>query len=111
MNRKAGTTRTQDGKLDSTAGRHTLLDSIAEKFLTGDQKALLVEAEEAVKTLAGDALAIGKIYAKYMSTIVEKGKEWVETEVQRLERLSSGSVTPAKADDLTRRKNILSAFK
>jgi len=110
MNRNAGTKRTPEGKLDNTAGRHLELDALVAKFFTDDQKSIIASAEEIVKTLSGDALAIGKMYVKYMTTIVEKGKDWIETEVARLERMASNHVTPAKLDDFTRRKNILSAF-
>jgi len=110
INGKAGTDRDATGKLGASSGRHSVLDTIASAFLSGDQKELLVKAEEAIKELTGDTLNAGKIYVKYMQTIAEKGKDWIVTEVQRLERLMSGNVTPAKMDDFTRRKNILSSF-
>jgi len=110
LNEKAGTDRSADGKLGAQSGRHQILDAIASAFLTGDQKELLVKAEEAVKELTGDAVNAGKIYVKYMQTIAEKGKDWIATEVERIERMMSGTVTPAKMDDFTRRKNILNSF-
>jgi len=111
LNVKAGTVRTADGKLDTNAGRLSELDAIVETFLSGDQKALLVKGEEVVKGLAAEALGSGKVYVKYMQTIIEKGKDWVETELQRIERMLSGAVSPNKLDEFTRKKNILSAFK
>jgi len=111
INEKAGTQRSSEGKLAADAGRVSALDAIASTFLSGDKKSLLSKAEDAVKALSDEAhAAAGKIYVKYMQTIVEKGNEWVATEVQRLERMLSGSVAPSKVDEFTRRKNILSSF-
>jgi len=110
INEKAGTQRNSDGKLSENAGRHTDLDAITSTFLSGDKKSLVKKAEEVVKSLAADAQVYGKIYIKYMQTIIEKGNEWIASEIQRLERMLSGSLTPAKSDDFTRRKNILKSF-
>jgi len=111
INEKAGTVRTADGTLGASAGRHPELDALVATFFGhDDQKSLVTKAEDLVKSLTGDALASGKMYVKYMATALEKGKDWVVTEVQRLERMASGSVSSAKLDEFTRRKNILSAF-
>jgi len=112
INEKAGTQRGEDGRLTASAGRLEGLDTLTSTFLSGDKKSLLGKAEEIVKKMTDDAsAAIGKIYVKYMQTIVEKGNDWVATEIQRLERMLAGSVSSGKADDFTRRKNILSSFK
>jgi len=110
INNKAGTRRSVDGKLDSHAGKLAEFEHVVSKFLSGDQKVLLAEAEELVKGLTGDAIQYGKIYTKYMSTIIEKGKDWILTEIQRLEKLLSGSLSANKLDEFTKRKNILSHF-
>jgi len=111
LNEKTGTTRTPEGTLGASAGRHPELDAIVSTFFGhDDKKGLVTKAEDLVKSLTGDALASGKMYVKYMTTAIEKGKDWVVAEVQRLERMASGSVSPAKLDEFTRRKNILSSF-
>lgn len=46
-----------------------------------------------------------------MEKILEKGDAFLNTEKQRIEKVSStGSVTEAKADNFKSRKNILAAF-
>jgi len=110
INRKAGTNRGVDGRLDSSAGRHTELDAIVSTFLSGNQKELLVKAEDLVKSLTDDALESGKMYVKYMTTIIAKGKDFVETEIARIEKLLAGSISAKKLDEFTKKKNILSAF-
>jgi len=111
LNQKTGTTRTAEGRLDATAGRHAEFDALVATFFgSEDKKGLVTKAEDLVKSLSGDALASGKMYVKYMSTVLEKGKDWVVSEVQRLERMASGSISSTKLDEFTKRKNILSAF-
>jgi len=111
INRKAGTYRTPEGKLDASAGRVAEFEEIVANFFGGDHKSLLTKAEEVAASLSGDAASHAKIYLKYMSTIAEKGKDWVATEVARLERMASGSsVSLAKVDEFSRRKNILGHF-
>jgi len=111
INGNAGTTRDAEGKLDSNAGKHPIFDAIAEAFHTGDHKSLLTKAEEALKDLTGDALASGKVYLKYMQTIAEKGKDWAKTEIERIEKVLGGAVSPKKYDEFTKKKNILNSFK
>jgi len=39
-----------------------------------------------------------------MSTIQSKGPEFVQSERERLDKLLSGSISPSKADEFTKRK-------
>jgi len=110
MNKEAGTYRTVDGKLDSSAGRVAEFTEIVSNFFGGEHKSLLEKAEEVAKSLSGEAAEHGKIYMKYMKSIAEKGKDFVATEAARLERMASGSISSTKSDEFTRRKNILSHF-
>jgi protein disulfide-isomerase A6 len=111
INQKAGTKRLATGRLDSTAGRISELDTLAGQFVaSGDQSGLLKRAEEIVSKLSGADKEYGKYYTKFMSVISSKGKSFVETEPARLEKMLTGNVTPAKADEFTVRKNILTAF-
>jgi len=110
INGKTGSTRDENGKLDSNAGRHSVFDTIAATFHSGDQKSLIAQAEAALKDLTGEALNSGKVYLKYMQTIAEKGKDWAKTEIDRIEKVISGSVSPKKYDEFTKKKNILSSF-
>jgi protein disulfide-isomerase A6 len=113
INSKANTRRTVDGTLDATAGRIAALDELVKEFLSavGDARSTVVKrAEEAAKALTGDDSFAGKVYTKVMSSIVEKGKDFVATEIQRIEKLLKGSISNTKLDELIKRKNILSAF-
>jgi len=113
INNRAGTSRDKTGALSNLAGRIPTLDSIVEKFLAAahsDKAALIKEAEEHVATAAGDALANAKYYVKVFTTSLTQ-TDFVNTEVARLDRLiSSGSLTPKKRDEFTKKKNILSVF-
>lgn len=87
------------------------LDEIAKTFLSGDQAALVIKAEEAIKNFVGDELKNAQYYVKVMQTVVAKGKDFVETEIARLTKLTEGSIAPAKVDEFTVRQNILKAFR
>jgi protein disulfide-isomerase A6 len=111
INEKAGTSRSAEGRLGSKAGRIEALDVIASKFLSGDQAALVKEAEGVVAGLTGADKENGKYYVKVMSVLQSKGKAFLDSEPGRLDRMLEGSaVTPAKIDEFTIRKNILAAF-
>jgi protein disulfide-isomerase A6 len=111
INNKAGTSRQANGRLGESHGRLERLDAFAKSFLTGDQAATLTEVEEAVKSFVGDELKNAQYYVKVMQTIVTKGKDFVETELARLTKLTEGSLAPAKVDEFTVRQNILKAFR
>jgi len=112
INGKTGARRNEDGSLDQTAGRVSGLDELVQKFVAAtDRSVLLKEAESLVATLTGKDALNGKVYLKVMSTIVEKGIEFVGTEIARVEKLLKGSLSPAKSDELGQRRNILSSFK
>jgi len=111
INEKTGTKRGLDGKLDKETGRIASLDEIASKFADSSDKAKLIkQADEIATGLSGDDVAYAKIYSKIMSTIAEKGKDFVATEKARLDRMFEGSVSPKKLDEFTIRRNILEAF-
>jgi len=111
LNEKSGTSRTVTGALGDKAGRIPTLDEIAAKFVSGDQKALLVEAKNAIKELAGDAAKHAQYYIKAMEKVVSDGQSFVATEVARLEKLiDSASTAASKIDEFVIRRNILKAF-
>lgn len=110
INGKAGTSRDAKGRLGATAGRIAELDAIASKFASGDADALIKQAESVVKGLSGASAENGKVYTKVMAAIKSKGSAFLESEPARIDKLLAGNITPAKADELTIRKNILQAF-
>ncbi|KAL6766456.1 PDI2 [Auxenochlorella protothecoides x Auxenochlorella symbiontica] len=100
-------------KVQSDAhARVELLDTFASKFLgSADQAGLLAQTEEAVLTLTGEAQANGALYVRYMKKAMEKGAAWVDTELARLEKLTSGaSASGAKLTEIGKKLSVLSAF-
>jgi len=72
-----------------------------------ERDALLPEAENEAKSLGAHA----EWYGKFMNVISKKGEEWVGTETKRVAGLLDGdSLSAAKVDEFTIRKNVLSAF-
>jgi protein disulfide-isomerase A6 len=112
INKNSGTSRDKTGALGALAGRIPALDEIVSKFISegADKLALVKEAETYLATAVGDALANAKYYVKVFTTSITQ-KDFVATEVARLDRLiTSGSLTPKKKDEFTKKKNILSVF-
>jgi protein disulfide-isomerase A6 len=112
INNRAGTQRDKNGALSALAGRIAALDEIVEKFFAegSDKTALIKQAEEYVVSAVGDAVANAKYYVKVFTTSLTQ-KDFVGTEVARLDRLiNSGSLTPKKKDEFTKKRNILSVF-
>jgi len=113
INGKTGSKRTADGKLDASAGRVGSLDEFASQFVSADkaqQNSLLKKSEDVAKGLTGDDSTSGKIYTKIMQSIIEKGADYISSESQRIDRMLKGTLTPAKSDEFSKRKNILNAF-
>jgi len=113
INGKANTKRTADGTLDESAGRISSLDDLVKEFISATGAArstVLKRAEEAAKALTGDDTFSGKVYTKVMSSIIEKGNDYVTSETQRLNNMLKGSISNAKLDEFTKRKNILAVF-
>jgi len=113
INEKAGTKRTVSGKLEDTAGRVSSLDTIVSTFLTSNSKEEQIKKAEAeLKSLGSEDFANGDIYVKYMRAIVKKGNDLVAQEIERLGKMIDGSsLTAAKVDEFTIKRNILTQFK
>jgi len=111
MNEKAGTSRDAQGRLGATYGRIPALDSIARRFSEPgvDFATLIAEAEDIAKLSETDSKH-ASVYTKLFQAVQKRGVEFVTAELARLTRLLEGAVSPAKIDEFTVRKNILSAF-
>lgn len=87
---------------------------MVKQFFTvpGDQREkLIAEAEtEKAKISRDDDKISADMYIKTMKKIVEKGEGFVETEVERLEKLRSGKLSDKKKEQIGERLNILSTF-
>ncbi|KAK9070924.1 hypothetical protein SSX86_009492 [Deinandra increscens subsp. villosa] len=113
INEKSGTSRDAKGQLTSNAGLIKELDSLVKEFVSGsddEKKAVYAKIEEEVGKLTGSAARYGKIYVKAAKSCLSKGSDYSKNEIQRLERILAKSISPAKADEFTLKKNILSAF-
>ncbi|XP_031132226.1 probable protein disulfide-isomerase A6 [Ipomoea triloba] len=113
INEKCGTKRDAKGQLTSKAGLVEDLDKLVKEFLTvsdAEKKAVLGKLEEEVEKLSGSSARHGKIYVKVAKSCMDKGADYAKNEIQRLERMLAKSISPAKADEFTLKKNILSTF-
>ena len=50
------------------------------------------------------------VYVKTMAKVMEKGDEFIGTEIKRVEKLSGGSVSSKKKGQLKERVSILTSF-
>ncbi|PIN02110.1 Thioredoxin/protein disulfide isomerase [Handroanthus impetiginosus] len=113
INEKSGTSRDAKGQLTSQAGIVASLDSLVKEFLSAtneEKQALFKKLEEEADKLKGSAARYGKIYVKAAKSCLDKGSDYAKNEVLRLERMLSKSISAAKADEFTLKKNIVSSF-
>ncbi|WJX13610.1 protein disulfide-isomerase [Trifolium repens] len=113
INEKSGTSRDAKGQLTSEAGIVEDLDELVKEFVAADgeeKKAVFAKIEEEAGKLKGSASRYGKIYVKAAKNYLEKGSDYAKNEIQRLERILEKSISPAKADEFTLKKNILSTY-
>uniref|UniRef100_A0A7N0TUU9 protein disulfide-isomerase n=1 Tax=Kalanchoe fedtschenkoi TaxID=63787 RepID=A0A7N0TUU9_KALFE len=113
INEKCGTYRDAKGQLTSKAGIVESLDPLVKELLAASdegRKEVLSKLEEEIEKLEGSALKHGKIYSKVAKSFLSKGSDYVTKEIARLERILEKSISEAKAEELTLKKNILSTF-
>ncbi|XP_060084735.1 endoplasmic reticulum resident protein 29-like [Ylistrum balloti] len=89
-------------------------DKRVKEFLkaSGDkrQDILATAEEEASKESDESKKRSADIYVKTMKKIVEKGTEFVDSEITRVEKLKDGKVSDKKKEQLNERLNILTSF-
>jgi protein disulfide-isomerase A6 len=117
LNERAGTSRSLAGTLDSKAGLLEKMTDMAKKFLSSTDKAakeaIIKSAEEYVNTYrtATNRNSAG-IYVRAMKSILEKGVDYIDNEIERVKRIiNNGQVTDDVADNMTIKTNILQVFK
>ncbi|KAF2325099.1 hypothetical protein GH714_022768 [Hevea brasiliensis] len=113
INEKCGTSRDGKGQLTSKAGIVESLDALVKEFVAADddkKKAVVSRIEEEVEKLKGSTARYGKIYVKTAKNCMAKGSDYTKNEIERLQRMLDKSISPAKADEFTLKKNILSTF-
>eukprot|EP01156_Anaeramoeba_ignava_P009366 Anaeramoba_ignava/a3836_150.p1 GENE.a3836_150~~a3836_150.p1 ORF type:complete len:235 (-),score=77.84 a3836_150:66-770(-) len=109
MNDKCSKFRNPDGSLKAESGRDKEMDNLAQKFIKAkteeEKQAVIKETQEKV-----DSLNNFDLYPKIMEKILKNSK-YVETESQRLQNLiNSGSITPTKKTEFSKKLNVIRAF-
>ncbi|KAG6575787.1 hypothetical protein SDJN03_26426, partial [Cucurbita argyrosperma subsp. sororia] len=114
INEKTGTNRDVKGQLTTNAGIVASLDSLVKEFVAAsddaEKKNVYSKMEEEVGKLSGSPAKYGKIYLKSAKKCLEKGGDYAKSEIERIQRILEKAVSPAKADEFTLKKNILSSF-
>ncbi|KAE8703585.1 putative protein disulfide-isomerase A6 [Hibiscus syriacus] len=113
INEKCGTSRDAKGQLTSKAGILSSLDALVKEFaaaIADEKKTVFSKIEEEVEKLTGSTTRYGKIYLKAAKSCLEKGADYPKKEIERLQRILDKSISSAKADEFTLKKNILSTF-
>ncbi|KHF97557.1 putative disulfide-isomerase A6 [Gossypium arboreum] len=113
INEKCSTSRDGKGQLTSKAGILSSLDALVKDFVAAnndEKKTVFSKIEQEVEKLKGSSERYGKIYLKAAKSCLEKGADYPKKEIERLQRILDKSISPAKADEFTLKKNILSTF-
>jgi len=110
LNEKAGTAYTAEGGLLPSAGRIPALDVlVASAGSIGADT--LAKGKAVVAELTGQAAVHGEIYVKAIDKILAKGAAYVDTEMERLQKLLGGdNISPEKKLSFLLKFNILRAF-
>nr|KJB49808.1 hypothetical protein B456_008G141100 [Gossypium raimondii] len=90
INEKCGTSRDAKGQLTSTAGILSSLDALVKEFVAAsadEKKAVFSKIEEEVEKLKGSTARHGKIYLKAAKSCLEKGADYPNKEIERLQRM------------------------
>ncbi|KAL5017383.1 hypothetical protein ScPMuIL_006972 [Solemya velum] len=89
-------------------------DKVISKFFKAngkDREAILAQAEaDAAKIEDETQKASADMYIKTLKKVLEKGDEFVESEIKRVEKLKDGKVSDKKKEQLRDRLNILTSF-
>lgn len=86
LNTKAGTQRDPDGNLLPEAGRISTLDDHIAASDNYDTP-FLNKLQEIIGSLDGSAKEQGKLYIAIANKILEKGVDYVKSEIDRLEKM------------------------
>ena len=89
-------------------------DKLAEELLASDSSGyadVIQKAEKVLEESTDDKeKATGDIYVKIMKKIQEKGVEYVDSEVARVQKLLKDKITDKKKDQFKKRLDILTSF-
>lgn len=78
----------------------------------GKKRGFLAEAENKASEMTDEtAKKNAKIYIHTMKKTLEKGRNFVNEEIARLDKLATGKLSDVKKQELLYRNNILHSFK
>lgn len=85
------------------------LDEVVHKYMKAPSDALIAEAKKLAETeFPNDKKA--PVYIKIMEKVKEKGAEYLDKELGRVQKISAGKVTPEKKTELDDKIRILNVF-
>ena len=90
-----------------------VFDGLAHRFIAtaSDRKEILRQAEdEWDKVTLNSERKSAEVYVKVMRKILEKGNDFLPSELSRVQTLSKGNLAQEKKDEMERRLNILTSF-
>lgn len=89
-------------------------DKLVTEFVAaeGDAKNDIIrKAEKVAESLTKEAdKESAEVYIKTMQKIADKGSKFIQSEIERVEKLKDGKVSDKKKEQLGKRLNILSSF-
>jgi len=115
VNEQAGVERLVGGGYATSAGTIAELSELAKRFMSDEsaRNSIFQQAETAATAAASHAnAAFAKFYTMTMRQVLQKGVNYVQDEVARLERLiKGGGIKADKLAELHKRKNVIQTFK
>jgi protein disulfide-isomerase A6 len=105
INERTGTKRVMGGGFNADAGTDESLTTLIKDFIKGDHGARDKVAEK-VKEVASL-----EYYSKILDRVADKGAEWVNKELTRLEKMQDGTGSAATKDSIALRINVLRKVK
>ena len=98
---------------DATVGQIEELSAIAIAFMEDekDGETALSEIKSAANEMSGDAEESAKLYVRYLEKAIQKGKDYINNELDRLRRmLEGGQMSPIKSKEVQRKISVLQSF-
>lgn len=98
---------------DSSFARVQEMSPLAKKIMkaSSDEHAAIVEeAKEKAAGVKEDIKSNAELYIKYMNKVTEKGTEYVEKELKRLNNLLAAGMSAAKLHEVSQKVSVLSDF-
>lgn len=98
---------------DDSYGQIIELTVLAHKFAGSDYKdeTIIAEAKKASESVKEEQKSNAAQYIKYFEKIAAKGKDYIDTEAARLQKLAAGGVATNKVVEINRKISILMTFK